>query len=418
MPTVEYIRPWVYDIQRKAIFNTKRFAYIEASTKAGKTTGCGIWLSEKALMGKTGQNYWWIAPVYSQAAIAFRRFKVMLRHLSITHTESPMKITLPNGAVIWFKSAENPDNLYGEDVFAAVLDEASRMREAAWHAIRSTLTATRGPARLIGNVKGRQNFFYKGSRRAEAGAPDSQYTKITAYDAAAAKIIALEEIESAKRDLPDNVFRELYLCEPSDDGGNPFGVSSIEQCCVLALSTKPPRWWGWDLAKSHDWTVGTALDEDGALCRFERWQGPWLETERKIIELTGRVPAFVDSTGVGDVILEGLQQRGGNNFEGYKFTSASKQQLMEGLAVALQQRKLVFTGDILKQELMDFEYTYTRGGVKYSAPEGLHDDCVCSLALAQRRRTQPIDGMGILEYYRTEYEAQQKAEGKTPAAGV
>ena len=36
------------------------------------------------------------------------------------------------------------------------LIEASRAREEAWHALRSTLTATRGKVRVIGNVKERQ----------------------------------------------------------------------------------------------------------------------------------------------------------------------------------------------------------------------------------------------------------------------
>jgi hypothetical protein len=63
-----------------------------------------------------------------------------------------------NRAVIRFKSGEKTDSLYDEDVWAAVLDEASRMREEAFHAIRSTLTATRGKVRLIGNAKGRKNW--------------------------------------------------------------------------------------------------------------------------------------------------------------------------------------------------------------------------------------------------------------------
>ena len=45
-----------------------------------------------------------------------------------------LTVTLANGATIWFKSAEKPDNLYGEDVYAAVMDEATRIREEAWHA--------------------------------------------------------------------------------------------------------------------------------------------------------------------------------------------------------------------------------------------------------------------------------------------
>ncbi len=42
--------------------------------------------------------------------------------------ETKLLLTLPTGSRIEFKSGEKPDNLYGDDVFAAVIDEASRMR--------------------------------------------------------------------------------------------------------------------------------------------------------------------------------------------------------------------------------------------------------------------------------------------------
>ena len=57
-------------------------------------------------------------------------------------SETDSSILLPNGATIWFRSGEHPDSLYGEDVWAAVIDEATRVKPEAWHAVRSTLTAT------------------------------------------------------------------------------------------------------------------------------------------------------------------------------------------------------------------------------------------------------------------------------------
>jgi hypothetical protein len=88
-----------------------------------------------------------------------------------------------------------------------------------------------------------------------------------------------------------------------------------------------------------------------------------------------------DATGVGDPIVEELQSKGGN-YKAFKFTSSTKQQIMEGLALAIQQRKIRFPEGPIAQELREFEYQYTRTGVRYSAPEGLNDDCVCALALA------------------------------------
>jgi hypothetical protein len=388
---VDYERPPLYPKQMAAIFEPKdvngadaRYSLIEAGTKTGKTVGCIAWLFEKALFGKVGQNFWWVAPVYPQAAIAYRRMKSYFPPETFDSNESDLKLTCTySGAVIWFKSGEKPDNLYGEDVFAAVIDEASRLRQDSWFAIRSTVTATRGPIRFIGNVKGRQNWFYAMARKAEAGEPGMSYHKILASDAVAAGILADEEIANAKRELPDNVFRELYLAEPSDDGGNPFGLAAIGRC-VAPLAKGPPVVWGWDLAKHVDWTVGIALNAEGNVCEFHRFQKPWDDTIEHVLK-TARAPALVDSTGVGDPIVEMLQKRGGlQRFEGYNFSPASKQRLMEALAVAIQSEKVTFPDGPIRKELEVFEYEYTRTGVRYSAPEemGYHDDCVCALALA------------------------------------
>lgn len=361
---------------------------VEATTKAGKTVGCMLWLAEQAMAGQAGRNYWWVAPIYTQAKIAFRRLKRGLPQGVYVANETELTITLANGAVMWFKGADKPDSLYGEDVYAAVIDEASRCKEEAWYAVRSTLTQTRGPVRIIGNVKGRKNWAYQLARRAEAGEPGMHYAKITAYDAVAAGVLDAAEIEDARRQLPEQVFRELYEAVPSDDGGNPFGLAAIA-ARVKPLSDQAPVAWGWDLAKSTDWTVGIALDRAGHACRFERWQGPWEQTIDRILTLTGSTPALVDSTGVGDPVLEALQKRGAGQFEGFKFAATSKQQLMEGLAVAIQQGSVGYPDGPIVNELEAFEYEYTRTGVRYSAPQGLHDDCVMALALAVKRATQP-----------------------------
>lgn len=217
-----FVRPWLASYQREALFTPHRYAVVEGSTKAGKTAPCLVWLAERAMAGREGQNYWWVAPVYTQAEIAYRRMKRGLpRQIQQTH-DSDRWIRLPNGATMWFKSGEKPDNLYGEDVYAAVVDEASRVREDGWHALRSTLTATRGPVRIIGNVKGRANWFYRLARDAERGAPDMSYAKITAMDAIAAGILAEDEIEDARRRLPSAVFNELYMAVPGDTEGRVY----------------------------------------------------------------------------------------------------------------------------------------------------------------------------------------------------
>lgn len=377
---LNYTRPWLYPKQEEAIFCDERFAVVEASTKSGKTIGCLIWIFEKALNGEPGQNFWWVAPVNNQADIAWRRLQEAIPREIYTTNETYKKMSLINGTTIYFKSAENPDSLFGEDVYAAVIDEASRVREESWHAVRSTLTATRGPVRIIGNVKGKKNWAYRLARAAQNGAKNHKYMKITAHDAVAAGVLAREEIEEAKRQLPENVFKELYLAEPADDGGNPFGLDAIRKC-VAPMSTDVPVCWGWDVAKSINYTVGIALDRDGHVCRFYRFKTNWEETIQRITVITDGLPALVDSTGVGDQIIERLR-RDANNFTGYKFSAKSKQDLMVGLAAAIQHREITFPDGQIVKELEMFEYDVHRDYTLYSAPLGYNDDCVDSLALA------------------------------------
>lgn len=386
---IEYKRPSLYPKQTAFVDCPARYTVVEASTKTGKTVACLIWLLEQAMRGKGGSHYWWIAPTYSVAGIAYNRLKRWLSDSTLprehwTAKEADQAIELASGAKLWFKGADKPDTLYGEDVCGAVIDEATRCKEDSWYAVRSTLTATGGPVKIIGNVRGRKNWAYDIARRAQSGAPGMAHFKLTAWDAVAGGVLPREEVEDAERNLPRNVFRELYLAEPSDDGGNPFGLDAIKRC-VGRLSDRDPACFGVDLAKSVDWTVVIGLDEVGCVCRLERWQSDWGATVSNILSIVGRTPTLVDSTGVGDPILERLQADRYGVFEGYKFTSNSKQQLMEGLAGAIHRNEVIFPNGFLVNELETFEYEYTRTGVRYSAPEGLHDDGVCALALAVER---------------------------------
>lgn len=378
---IVYNRPFVTTYQKAILDAEERYTITAAATKCGKTASHIIWMFEQALKLKENQSVWWVAPVYQQAEIAFRRMKtqVNVKDFFITN-ESKLTLTLPNGARIEFKSGEKPDNLYGDDVYAAVVDEASRMREESWFALRSTLTATKGKCKLIGNVKGKKNWFFKLGERARLGESDYKFFKITAYDAAKEGILDVEEIEQAKRDLPDYVFKELYLAEPADDESNPFGLSNI-RACYSPLSTNSVVAFGIDLAKYTDWTVITGLDNDNRVCYVDRFQNDWGTTKQKIINIVGRTPAHIDATGLGDPIVEDLQ-RVLPNIKGFKYTSQSKQQLIEGLVMEIQQHSIYYPEFPYGIELENFEYQYTRTGVKYSAPSGMHDDAVNSIALA------------------------------------
>lgn len=262
---IKYRRPYLYPKQHDALFNECRYVWVEASTKSGKTHGCLAWITEQAaLHGGPNMNWWWIAPIRETAKIAFRRLMRALPPRTFTSNLTEQSVMLPNGARIWFKGSENPDSLYGEDVYGAVVDEASRVKADSWTALRTTLTATRGPARIIGNVKGKRNWFYRGCRRAQSGLDNHHYAHIDAYDAADAGVIDKDEIEDAKLTMPESDFKELYLAEPAGDDDAFFHTERIEIVTYAPLWT--PRARGWDFATTElkpgqnpDYTAGILL---------------------------------------------------------------------------------------------------------------------------------------------------------------
>lgn len=379
-------RPNLTGYQKDILYCDARFTVVKGATKIGKTFPHLWWLFERAHeRKKPGANYWWVAPIFQQAKIAFNRMRRVAVQAGYRINESELFIELPfpYDARIWFKSADKPDSLYGEDVFAAVFDEFTRAKEAAWHALRSTLTHTKGPCKFIGNAKGKKNWGHKLWVKAKAGEPGYRAFKVTAYDAVEAGILDAEEIEQARRDLPEQAFKELYEAEDLDDQANPFGMDHIKQC-LKPMSDLAPVCFGIDLAKSIDWTVVTGLDMNGDVCSFERWQSDWGQTRRRIVAIVGGLPAFADCTGVGDPIVEDIMKEC-YQVEGYTFTSPSKQKLMEGLSSAIQSHEIGILDGIMRDELESFEYEYVARGVRYSAPEGSHDDIVCSLALARAK---------------------------------
>jgi hypothetical protein len=385
-PTITYNRPFLYPYQSAILNSPARYTVTEAATKAGKTASHIVWLFEQALLCQNNQSVWWVAPTITQAKIAFDRMKVQISDRAFyTANETNRVITLIHGAKIEFKTAEKPDNLFGDDVFAFVFDEFTRAREAAWYALRSTITSTGGKGKFIGNVKGSKNWGHKLAMRAKDNEdPEFEYFQITAFDAANAGMMTkdnrpfLDEILAAKKDLPENVFKELYLAEATDEGSNPFNLRAI-RLCIEEMSSMPAICYGVDLAKSFDYTVISGLDKHGAVCYFDRYQKSWTHTIADIKQLNK--PTAIDSTGVGDPVAEDIATVH-PDLELFKFTELSRQQLLEGLAVAIQKRLITFPEGRITYELEQFEYIYSNRAVRYAAPEGEHDDCVMSLALA------------------------------------
>lgn len=322
----------------------------------------------------------YITPTYQLAKVFFEELERVLPSSVAEFNKSDLTIKLITGGVIRFFTGERLDNLRGLKFHRVIIDEASfipDLQDGWLKAIRPTLTDYKGKAIFLSTPRGK-NYFYSLFLKGKQNEDGWESFKYSTYDN---PFIDASEIDMAKSSLPEAVFNQEYLADPMDNAANPFGSEYIRKA-IKPLSELQPMYFGIDLAKSVDWTVIIGLDKNCQVCYLKRFQKDWQTTIETILQLPNK-PTLLDSTGVGDSVVEMLQAKR-NNFYGFKYTSSSKQQIMKGLAVSIQQQTIGYPEGIISDELESFEYVYTAGdGVKYSAPSGLHDDAVNALALAR-----------------------------------
>lgn len=370
----------------KLIFESMaRFMIMDAGRRWGKTLSAINWLLEGTW--KYGGENWWVVPIYKIGRIAWRRLTGCVPKRAIRDcSKVEMRMELISGGSIEIRSADNPENLRGEGLKRLVIDEAARVPRDAWEeSLRPSLSDNQGRALFISTPKGRNWFFdlwTKGQDPLQKNNFESW--KFPTWDNPK---ITKADVDQARESLPADVFQQEYEAEFLEDSA---GVFRNIKSCIKGILEKPDKdktyYAGLDLARLTDFTVLSIIDQNKHLVFFDRFNKiDWTYQKARIIESIKNYKAklLMDSTGIGDPILDDLS-RALVNIEGFKFTNESKKDLIQSLAISFEQDKITIPEiKELVNELSIFEYEMTRSGnVRYSAPEGYHDDCVISLALA------------------------------------
>lgn len=354
---------------------------------------CAQWLTEE--IGK-GRRCAWVASFFKRAATGFELitggFKEAAKHGLVQIKWNPMQLRCPaSGGALEVFSGDNPQALYGDAFDSMVIDEATRQGETIWTAARSTVTATGGRIRIAFNTDvSSKQWAVREFLRAKTGQePSYGYITMPSYDS---PYVLFEDVEQARRTLPDRVFRALYLAEVQDDGAGVFPNHQNSQKGSLEDGPGYGTYViGMDVARKSDWTVLACFNTQRRhMVAFERmWGVPWSEQVQRAKAMALRFKnahIVCDATGVGDVVVE-LMKREGLDVEPYIFTSPARNLIVEKLMAAFQHGKITYplcqTTEVLAHELDYFEFKVTPGGnVAYGAPEGYHDDSVYAMALA------------------------------------
>ena len=388
--------------QLRAFESDARAIVIAAGRRWGKSELGVMWALRGAhndrLAGIPGIS-WWVAPTHVTNRPIWRKMFRIAPPGWITGqrgTEGDPDFIELGPARIEFKTAEHPERLVAEGLRRVNIDECGIVKEAVWReSILPTLIDHRAPAMLMGTPKGRNWFFHMANRGHDPADPDVLTITGPSY---ANPFIDRAEVERLASEMPERLYRQEILAQFLDDEGAVF--RGVRDCVQASYDRGPTEVIGVDLAKHSDFTVLTGMDADRRVTYFDRFREvSWPLQKERIINAAGkRIKVLLDSTGVGDPILDDLVQAG-VSIDGFKFTNASKQQLVENLAIGIEQRDITLPDEpVMVNELEAFEFEVGRTGVvRYNAPEGAHDDCVISLALAYwaAKRARRSGDLGI-----------------------
>lgn len=396
----------------EAVALNKREIVMCCGRRFGKSN-LAAYIALKVLL-EPNKNIWVVSPTYD---LSQKVFNYVVRWFAlaapsqrggISNRPYP-KIKTASGSMLECKSAENPTSLLGEELDLLIIDEASRVPRRVWEQfLFPTLASRKGSAIFISTPMGK-NWFYEEWIKAKdhnAAFNFPSYTNPT---------FSHEEWDRAKEKLPEDIFKQEYEAAFLEDAAALFkGVRDIIGPTTEEPNNEHSYIMGVDLGKHNDFTVLTVLDTyNNHVVYIERFNkiDYNLQKERiKAVAARYHARVLIDSTGVGDPIYEDLR-RDNLMVEDYKYTGTkAKANLIDKLSIFIQQKRIrIPAHSELIDELESFGYTITDSGtIKYSAPNGYHDDCVNSLALciwplAGEAFAETVDDVKDYDLYQQSY---------------
>jgi hypothetical protein len=338
----------------------------------------------------------WYAPTYKMLSDNWATFKIALQPVTSKISEQENQIKLITGGVLDMWSLENPDSSRGRKYKRVAINEAAAIPKLqyAWNnVIRATLMDYKGEAMFGSTPRGR-NFFWEIYQRGNS--TDTEWAHWN-YPTRANPTIDPDEIEAARMELPDLVFRQEYLGEFVDFEGSVF--RRIQEAATSDPITEPIPGHnyiaGVDVASSIDYTVVAIYDvaskELVYLDRFNRVDYNLLEDRLENVYNKFHLQTMtVEANSIGQPVIDHLRGRGMNIIP-FVTTNATKQAIITGLQSAFEHGEIHIINDpVLIGELLSFESKRNASGsFSYSAPEGMHDDTVMAAAIGWEAISQP-----------------------------
>lgn len=396
-----------YPKQREVINNIinsdNMYHILVCGRQSGKsTTLLGLLLYYSINKPKSVSLY--VSPVYSQVSKIQNQIIDTLTNsgIIVSANKASYEIKLINGSTIYFRSAERADNIRGLAVDYLLVDESQDLKTSDFQkSILPTITA-RGKKCILGGTPKKKNFFYEYYHMGKS----VDFPNHTSYSFPSweSPYVSAEFIEEQRKSLPENIFKQEFEAIFIEDDGQVFkNISS-----VLVNDAWPQRsqgmnvYAGLDLGTREDYSVLTIIDEMGRVLFIWRDRHiQYSEIVTKVVQVCKQYNVrelIIESNGLGDVMFETIKKQF-SRAEPLFQTNDTKSNIIRRLMTDIEDVSLELPSNKLFSYLSDemeiFEYEVLPSGkIRYSAPNGFHDDCVLSLAMANWSRVNPKRGHG------------------------
>lgn len=295
-------------------------------------------------------------------------------------------IQFAGGGFLGIYSMDSEDSIRGEAFHLVIVDEAARIAENAWtDAIQPTLADYAGRAILISTPNGK-NWFWKEWLRGQTPNEHSASWQAPTRDNPNPRIQKAAAL--AKERVSERTYQQEWLAQFVEDGAvfryvNERATATGQHAAIPGHEYAMGADWG----KTHDFTVLTIVDmhtkELVALERFNQIDYTvQLGRLQSLYDRFKPVVIMAEQNSIGQPIIEQLW-RMDLPVQPFVTTNATKARIIEDLLLAFEQGTIQILNDpILIGELQAFTVGKTSLGMpQYSAPSGMYDDCVMSLAL-------------------------------------
>ena len=383
---IELILPEPHKAQRQILNEAKRFNVEVCGRRFGKSQ-LDIYETEPIVLA--GLPVGIMFPTYKNLSEMWREFNRVFLPLKKSKNEQEHRLELITGGVIEMWSSEGAENIRGRKYKRFILDEAATIGNLKdiWNAIiRPTLIDYQGDAFIKSTPKGRNDFwqFY------QLGLDDSNSEwKSWRFSSRENPNLPASEIDAMQSTMPEIIYRQEIEAEFLDDQGGVF--RRVQEAAILQPQEPDPKRQyvaGVDVASSVDYTVVTVLDAESHdlvfMDRFNRVDYPVLIDRLAALHDKWHLTSMtIEANSIGRPVIDHMVERG-LVVRSFTTTSATKQAIIQNLQSAFEHGNLrILNEPVLVGELLSFESKRNASGsFSYSAPDGMHDDCVMSLAIA------------------------------------